>query len=167
MQNNKMKLYHGSNMAIKEPRIIEPNRHLDFGAGFYTTANEEQAMVFAKKVAERTHMGSPTVSIYEIDWEKVRKNMKVLYFKGPTRAWVDFVAANRSGKNTNDGYDIIVGPVANDDVFTTVDLLLGGVITWPEAIRRLKVKNLFNQYTFMNERAISELTYIGEVGKNG
>ena len=38
-----MILYHGSNVEVREPKIIVSNRTLDFGAGFYTTSNKEQA----------------------------------------------------------------------------------------------------------------------------
>ncbi len=38
-----MILYHGSNVAVREPSIIVSNRALDFGAGFYTTSNLAQA----------------------------------------------------------------------------------------------------------------------------
>jgi hypothetical protein len=32
-----MKLYHGSLEVVSKPRIIVPNRTLDYGRGFYTT----------------------------------------------------------------------------------------------------------------------------------
>ena len=32
-------VYHGSDILIEEPKIIKPVRALDFGSGFYTTAN--------------------------------------------------------------------------------------------------------------------------------
>ena len=38
-----MILYHGSNVVVKQPKLVEQNRFLDFGYGFYTTTNEEQA----------------------------------------------------------------------------------------------------------------------------
>ena len=37
-----MTVYHGSNVEVREPRIIKPNRTLDFGNGFYTTTNRLQ-----------------------------------------------------------------------------------------------------------------------------
>ena len=46
-----MFLYHGSNMKVEQPRLIEQNRFLDFGFGFYTTTNRLQAESFAKKDA--------------------------------------------------------------------------------------------------------------------
>ena len=47
-----MILYHGSNVAVEKPVLIKQNRFLDFGFGFYTTTNKEQAIDFAKKVTK-------------------------------------------------------------------------------------------------------------------
>ena len=38
-----MVLYHGSNIEVKEPKIIKSKRLLDFGTGFYLTSDYEQA----------------------------------------------------------------------------------------------------------------------------
>lgn len=38
-----MKLYHGSNVQVREPKILESVRTLDFGTGFYLTSDYEQA----------------------------------------------------------------------------------------------------------------------------
>lgn len=43
-----MFLYHGSNMQVITPKILVTNRMLDFGAGFYTTSNKEQAVKWSK-----------------------------------------------------------------------------------------------------------------------
>lgn len=48
-----MILYHGSNAVVGTPKLIKQNRYLDFGFGFYTTTNREQAVNFAEKVADR------------------------------------------------------------------------------------------------------------------
>ena len=61
-----MRLYHGSNVEVREPRILEPSHALDFGPGFYTTLNRGQAIDFARKVVLRRG-GVPVVSEYEID----------------------------------------------------------------------------------------------------
>ena len=44
----RMVLYHGSNVEVKEPRILEPSHALDFGPGFYTTLNRNQAVDFIR-----------------------------------------------------------------------------------------------------------------------
>ena len=43
-----MKLYHGSTGIVVKPQIIEPNRALDFGKGFYTTSDINQARRWVK-----------------------------------------------------------------------------------------------------------------------
>lgn len=43
-----MILYHGSNVQVSTPKILVTNRMLDFGAGFYTTSNRQQAVKWAK-----------------------------------------------------------------------------------------------------------------------
>ena len=43
-----MTIYHASNVEVKRPMLVESNRMLDFGPGFYTTTNCEQAVRFAK-----------------------------------------------------------------------------------------------------------------------
>ena len=48
-----MIVYHGSNVIASEPRLIQQNRFLDFGFGFYTTTNKTQAIGFAEKVTRR------------------------------------------------------------------------------------------------------------------
>ena len=52
-----MILYHGSNVIVDQPKLIRQNRYLDFGFGFYTTTNREQAVNFAQKVTDRRKMG--------------------------------------------------------------------------------------------------------------
>lgn len=38
-----MKIYHGSLETVEHPKILQPNRKLDYGEGFYTTTSEKQA----------------------------------------------------------------------------------------------------------------------------
>ena len=44
-----MKIYHGSDVIIKKPEILQSNRLLDFGIGFYTTNNRDLNSVSHKK----------------------------------------------------------------------------------------------------------------------
>jgi hypothetical protein len=43
-----MLLYHGSNLEVPEPRLINQTRGLDYGAGFYLTTGVEQAKRFIR-----------------------------------------------------------------------------------------------------------------------
>ena len=51
--------------------------------------------------------------------------------------WLDFILNCRSGKDSMD-YDFVVGGVANDKVFNTVELFFDGLIDKTEAINRLR-----------------------------
>lgn len=164
-----MFVYHGSNVEVIKPKIIEPNRTLDYGSGFYTTMKLEQAESFAHNVVNRNSgRGNPIVSYYEIDYEKILRELNVLQFDKPDDKWLDFVYANRTAKYTGEHHDVVIGPVANDMVYRVFRLFENGDIDRKTAIERLKVTKLFNQMTFRTERAIMELRFIkSEVVKNG
>ena len=127
-----MILYHGSNMIVDKPRLIEQNRYLDFGFGFYTTTNEAQAENFAKKVVVRRG-GKPIVNVYEIDNNIMVADLKIRHFLSPDEEWLDFVSANRSGTYSGDQYDLIIGAVANDDVYRTLQVYSSGLLTKEQA----------------------------------
>lgn len=160
-----MILYHGSNVIVSEPKLIEQNRFLDFGFGFYTTTNKTQAIGFADKVTKRRKDGEKSVSIYEIDEIRAFRECSVLHFDSANEAWLDFVSENRSGNYTGESYDFIFGPVANDDVYTTFTLYSAGVLTKEQTLEALKIKRLYNQLVLASERALSYLKFIGTVPK--
>ena len=158
-----MILYHGSNLAVLEPKLIRQNRFLDFGFGFYTTTNKAQAISFADKVTKRRKDGKKTVSIYEIDTEIAFAECSVLKFDSPNEAWLDFVSENRSGTYKGKSYDFIYGPVADDDVYRTFTLYTAGIFTKKQTLEQLKIKKLYNQLVLTTQRALSHLQYIGTV----
>jgi len=153
-----MLLFHASNIEVMQPEIINRFKTLDFGTGFYTTSNKEQAEIFAHKVyIRRKKEGFPTVNTYEFNEEALE--LSTLVFDLPSEKWLDFVVYNRKfGRKEN--YDLIIGPVANDDVFSVIALYEDGNLTKNEAIERFKVKSLYNQYLFCNEKALSSLTFM-------
>lgn len=153
-----MILYHGSNMIVKKPVLVAQNRYLDFGYGFYTTTNLAQADNFAKKVALRRG-GKPIVNVYEYD-DNASENLRVKNFDAPNEEWLDFVSANRQGAYDGDKYDLIIGAVANDDVYRTLQVYESGLLTKEQALEALKVKKLFNQYVFASEKALSCLRFL-------
>lgn len=158
-----MILYHGSNLIVEEPKLIVQNRFLDFGYGFYTTTNKVQAISFAEKVYKRKNEGSRQVSIYEVDEEKLFAECSVLRFDFPDEAWLDFVGKNRSGNYSGKECDVIYGPVANDDVYTTFTLYQAGALTKEQTLQTLKIKKLYDQMVFATEKSLSYLKFIGTV----
>ena len=150
-----MTVYQGSNVELKEPMILKTNRELDFGNGFYTTTNLDQAIAFAKRVTRNRGVGAATVSVYEIDVNVAFPLCEVVKFDGVSDAWLDFVCDNRDGAYSGPAYDFAFGPVANDDVYRTLYLYRAGEIDREETFKRLKVKTLYNQLVFATPLALS------------
>ena len=153
-----MTLYHGSNVEVREPKILLPNRALDFGPGFYTTLFRGQADDFAHKVALRRG-GAPVLNVFTIDETTAFAACDVLRFDKPDDVWLDFVCANRDGENRAKGRDLIFGPVANDDVYRTLALYREGELSRGETLARLKIKQLYNQLVFATEKALSFIRF--------
>jgi hypothetical protein len=154
-----MIVFHGTNIVIERPKIINRFKTLDFGEGFYTTENENQANDFAVKVCTRRSPSLyPIVNCYGFDEDFDKYS--VLKFDAPNEEWLDFVVARRKGIALNENYDLIIGPVANDDVFGTIVLYEAGQLDKESAIRRFKVKKLFNHVVFCSELSLSSLVFL-------
>lgn len=162
-----MILYHGSNVIVDRPKLIQQNRYLDFGFGFYTTTNKNQAISFANKVAKRRETGQSVVNIYKIDEAVAFSECSILHFNEANEAWLDFVSDNRSGNYEGESYDFIFGPVANDDVYRTFALYTAGVLTKEQTLEQLKIKKLYNQLVLTSEKALSYLHFVGTVPEEG
>lgn len=156
-----MVLYHGSNATVEHPRLIKQNRYLDFGFGFYTTTNRAQAVNFAGKVADRRKTGEAILNIYFVDEVEAFRQCSLLRFERPDEAWLDFVTANRQGAYRGRQYDLIYGPVANDDVYRVIALYMTGVLDKEQALTALRIRRLFNQLVFVTEKSLQYLHFEG------
>ena len=159
-----MKLYHGSNVKVSEPKLIPSKRLLDFGAGFYLTSDFEQAKKWALRTTNNRETGVPTVSIFDVD-ENALKKLRLLNFEAANEEWLRYIAANRTGKPTDGDYDVIIGPVANDQAIRTVNNYLKGYFPEDVAIQLLLPQKLKDQYAFRTEMALAILEFVedGEV----
>ena len=155
----KMKVYHGSLCQVENPNIEKGRPNTDFGKGFYTTTNFEQAKRWALYKLKSTKEGIATVSTYDVD-DKLLKNSKyrIKQFDSPDKEWLTFVVNCRKAEAHK--YDIVFGAVANDKIYTTITLYESQVLTADETVARLKVNEYFNQISFHNQLAIEELTFI-------
>ena len=153
-----MRLYHGSYLCIEKPDISFSRNNLDFGRGFYTTPIKEQAVKWSGRFKRKN--GQSVVSIYEIDEVALRTNTQVLEFDTYSDEWIDFIISCRRGQNIS-GYDVVIGGVANDKVFDTIQLFLDGLIDKTGAISRLRYEKPNIQYCFKNQVIIGEyLNYV-------
>jgi hypothetical protein len=154
-------VYHGSDILVKEPKIIQPVRALDFGIGFYTTTNINQAISFSKIVKDRNASNQTHISVYTLNIDLLKRK-NALFFDKPDKKWLDFVSENRNGTYNGRLYEIIYGPVANDTIFKTFIAYQNGILSEKETLKRLKIRDLYNQLVFTNEEALKCLSYSGE-----
>lgn len=150
-----MILYHGSHIAIPKPDLKHSRPNVDFGLGFYTTPLYEQAEKWCGKFKRRGKNG--IISCYKFD-ESLYKTLKVLEFHFYSEKWLEFILNCRRGEDHTD-YDIIIGGVANDKVFNTVELFFDGLINKSEAIDRLRYEKPNLQVCFRTEGALSHLHF--------
>lgn len=148
-----MILYHGSNVEVKEPVLLATQRELDFGKGFYTSSSLEQATRWAKRTASRLGQNSGFVTVYDLNDDDLR-GLLVLKFDKPDVEWLHFVVNNRKGQSTPNEWDIICGPVANDQTASVIDFFVNGLYDEEETIKRLLPQKLKDQFTFKTEEAL-------------
>ena len=153
-----MKLYHGSLEVVSEPRIITPNRTLDYGRGFYTTTSYEQAEQWVRRRKGTQHTVG-YVNVYELA-DILPDDIKQLRFETPTEEWVDFVMRNRTEKGYEHSYDIVYGPVANDRVYAAFALYESNLLDKEGLIRELRAYELVDQILFHTEQSLQHLTFI-------
>ena len=153
-----MKLYHGSLEVVSEPRIITPNRTLDYGRGFYTTTSYEQAEQWVRRRKGAQHPVG-YVNVYELA-DVLPDEIKQLRFETPTEEWVDFVMRNRTERGFEHSFDIVYGPVANDRVYAAFALYESNLLDKEGLIRELRAYELVDQFLFHTEQSLQHLTFI-------
>lgn len=157
-----MRLYHGSNVEVRKPSLRYGRNNTDFGKGFYTTTQKEQAERWTEIKLDRAKAGKRVVSVYDIDDAMlINPDLKIREFHGVDEAWLEFVVNSRKGIKHD--YDLVFGPVANDKVFTTVNLYESGVLDAPTAIARLKAYKTYDQLSFHTDRVIKTLNFVESI----
>ena len=151
-----MILYHGSYTTISHPDLLHTRKNVDFGPGFYTTPIYDQAVTWCARFKRRGQ--AAVISYYELD-EAVYDKLRILRFDSYSEEWLNFIVTCRSGRDLSD-YDIVIGGVANDKVFNTVELYCDGMIEKKEAIRRLKFEKPNLQIVFRTDEAVRNLRFL-------
>lgn len=167
-----MILYHGSNICIQNIELERCRPYKDFGRGSYCTTIKSQAELMAKRVAT-IYGGSPSITQFEFD-ERIFSdtNVNVKKFVGASKDWAMFVLNNRNKHfnqidslecNHDNKYDVVIGPVANDDLALLFRTFTSGLIDLDALIKGLKYKKLTDQYSFHTDKALQYLKMVGGI----
>ena len=144
-----MRVFHGSAVEVTNPGIRTGKFTKDFGEGFYCTKLKRQA----KRWAMRKE--TPTISVYEYAADK---NLNILDFKGLSDGWLDFIVNCRKGIPHN--YDIVIGAMANDQIYNHIEDFNAGIITREQFWVLAKFKYPTHQICFATEASLKCLTFV-------
>ena len=153
-----MILYHGSDVKVKNPRIIKTEKGRDFGCAFYLTPIKEQAERMAKRKQRMNKSASAIVSVFEYDETKI-KNLKYKQFNNPDMEWLDMIIQCRTDSNYVHGFDIVEGKIADDSVGETILFVIDGVIKKADALERLRFQKINSQVAFCSEESLKLLGF--------
>jgi hypothetical protein len=152
-----MIVYHGGSQVVSNPDLNHSRKAVDFGSGFYVTQIESQARSWAEKRKRKN--GVAVISSYEFDNEIIDE-LKVLRFESYSVEWLDFIVGCRSLKDLSD-WDIVIGGVANDKVFDTLELFFEGLASKEQTTDRLRMETPNMQMCFRTENALEKLKFLG------
>lgn len=147
----KIMLYHGSNVEVAEPRILLNGFYKDFGYGFYCTKYEKQAKRWAL-----TRKGDSIVNRY---FYNVNTKLKIKTFLEMNDEWLDLVVESRIG--TLHAYDIVEGPMADDQIWNFVEDYIEGRISRKAFWEIVKFNHPTHQIVFCTEEALKTLEFEG------
>lgn len=150
-----MLVYHGSIYKIEFPDVKFSKKYLDFGQGFYLTTFQKQAEKWALRKADRIETGIATVNVYEL--KDNLEEYKVKKFDSDNESWLDFVCQCRKGEDIYKQYDLIIGPVADDDVFKTINMYFRKLWDKTKTLEELRYYKLSNQICITNQKAVEKL----------
>ena len=145
---SKLLIYHGSYTAINHPKILLGKNTKDFGTAFYCTVIREQAQRWARRY------DTPVVNVYSFLPDE---SLRIKEFPSMCEEWLDFIATCRNGLAHD--YDLVIGPMANDQIYNYVADFIDGNITREQFWVMAKFKYPTHQIAFCTEKSLTCLAY--------
>lgn len=176
-------LFHGTTSNFKSSleqninvNFPKANPNPDFGKGFYTTNNYEQAVSMANRKAKLHNMRqqkissssnieivTPIVMKYRLDMnEKENSILNVQIFDSADSNWGNFILSNRLEQhygtlnNLQQNIDLVCGPIAdgNPNMAIILEELTTKKITASQAIERIKPLLPGNNFILPNQISV-------------
>ena len=98
---------------------------------------------------------------YRYDTDNIVKEQTAIYrFDYADMEWLQFVVRNRRGEMPENTFDMHIGPVADDNVYRSIQLFETGVLDADETVKRLKTEVLQDQWTFHTKKILSFVHFI-------
>ncbi len=155
---NRITLFHGGSSIVRIPDLSMSREDIDFGRGFYLAEDFNRSAKWAcRKVTS-------IVNEYELCLD----GLKVHRFSADIE-WLDFVLANRREEKLEGRFaeyaacDVLIGPIADDKLFSLLELYEDGLIAASLATEVMNCMNYGKQYVLKTEKAVRGLLHRGHV----
>jgi hypothetical protein len=155
-----LRLYHGSNSDFDDVDFSKSRNRRDFGRGFYTTTLREQAEHWAATIFER--YGGAGKRLYVFDFE-ITEDLRYKEFSGLSGEWLEMIKENRTKGGIQHDYDVVRGPVANDNTMLVISLFLDGTLSEAAALHELAFFKANDQVSIHTQKALTHLTMVERV----
>jgi len=167
------KVYHGTISCYKKSLstgidLKKGDETVDFGKGFYTTTNYEQALSFAKRRAKGFNLLQKTMTLKNKNWvTKFTNPMIMVYninkdciyrFEGlnlehPNKEWAEFVFNNRMGidflvsnfHNIHSSIDFVYGCMADAEIAPLMEEVRLRKISYEQFCKAIEPYDKYNQ----------------------
>ena len=145
-------LFHVGFDEIRQPDPHRGRSNADFGPGFYLSADRDFSLRWA-----RERRGADTIlNAYELSAEGLR--VKRL---SRDAEWYDAIFRSRAGyPDALAGWDVVVGPIANDTLYDTWGILTSGLLPPEQALALLRIGPEYTQTVVKTERAAARLRWL-------
>lgn len=156
-----MTIFHGGFSEVSEPRILNATHSMDFGSGFYTTTDFDQAKKWSLIKKDRFNYEKAVVSTFEMDnliFKTTDLKSKVFHYAD--EEWLDFVMSNRQDIHFTYDFDVVMGAVANDNVYESLNLYEAGFLSKRELLEELMTWKYVDQICFHTEKALHYLRFL-------
>lgn len=162
--DNKLILYHGSKKGITGDVAPISREECDFGRGFYMgtstlqpltlICNEDKPKFYAVKL-DLTGLKALTVDV-GMDWA-----MLIAYHRKEMESAKE-TAVYEKYAHMADGYDVIIGYIANDRMYTELFRFFNKTLTDVALIHCLSALDLGKQYVAISEKACKQIKILKE-----
>jgi hypothetical protein len=146
-------------VAFDDVLLSKSKDKRDFGRGFYTTTIRKQAEQWANSLVKR-YGGEKYVYTFDFICSD---SLKIITFDGLTFEWLEMIKDNRVFGGIRHDYDIVIGPVANDNTMPTIALYIDGTLSVEATLVQLAYFKANNQVSFHTEQALRSLKRIDRV----
>ena len=162
--NNKLVLYHGSKKGIVGDIAPISRSECDFGNGFYMGTNTLQPLTlvcnedkpkFYTVELDMTGLKVLTVEI-GMDWA-----MLIAYYRKEMES-AKGTPIYEKYAHMADGYDVIIGYIANDRMYTELSRFFNKTLTDVALINCLSALDLGKQYVAISEKACKQIKILKE-----